>query len=341
MPRHWGALIAALLWPAGLAGAWGERGHSIINEAAIELLSSDVPAFVKTDGARARLVFLASEPDRWRNLELPPMGHVNKPEHYFDVDLLPLYGLTARSLPKFRHEYIAAMAVYKAAHPERDYGYDLARDRDHSTEWPGLAPYRICELYVQLKSSWRTLNTYQKYSEVVGTRAVQNCRQNVLYLMGLLSHYVADTAQPLHTTRHHHGWVGRNPQGHTTAHGIHRVIDTEMVQAARIDHHALLKLKPAKRIIDDRRLFEEVIDHLLESSREVEPLYELEHRGAFAEGSPHFTEGAEFVRRRMLAGAVMLNALWESAWRHAGIDPFRERILRRQRDEAGYRGAAP
>lgn len=341
MRRCHGVMILAVLGPAVMAWAWGERGHTVVTEAALELLADDMPAFLKTESARAWMVHLSSEPDRWRNLKLPPMGHINKPEHYFDVDLLPLYGLTAQTLPKYRHDYIAAMVLYKARHPDKDYGYNAARDREHSREWPGLAPYRICELYVQLKSSWRTLNTYQKYPEVAGEQTIDACRRNVIYLMGMMNHYVADTAQPLHTTKHHHGWVGENPKGYTTEHGFHGFIDTGIIEVAQIDHRALLKLKPAKRIIDDQRLFEEVMEHILESFREVEPIYELERQGAFQPELPHFPEGVKFVQQRLRSAAVMLNALWESAYRNAGIDEFREAILRRQARERATKEATP
>ena len=41
--------------------------------------------------------------------------------------------------------------------------------------------------------------------------------------MGVMGHYVGDCAQPLHTTKHHNGWVGENPHGYTTWPGLHKV----------------------------------------------------------------------------------------------------------------------
>jgi hypothetical protein len=322
------AVVVIALWPAAIVSAWDERGHSMITEVALDLLPDDAPAFLKDDVNRARVIYLASEPDRWRNLELPPMGHINKPEHYLDVDDLPLYGLTLETLPQYRHEYVAAMALYKAAHPEKNYGYNAAKDRDHSGEWPGMLPYRTCEMYVELKSSWCTLNTYQKYADVAGEGTLESCRQNVIHAMGIMSHYVGDAAQPLHTTKHHHGWVGDNPKGYTTEHNIHAFIDGGLIAAAHIDAATLLRLKPAKKIVDDKRLFETVIADLNASFREVEPLYELEHRGALKPGTPQFGEGTEFIERRLTSGAVMLNALWEAAYRDAGIDAYREKELK-------------
>src|SRR5712672_2343549 len=50
-------------------------------------------------------------------------------------------------------------------------------------------------------------------------------QENLLYIMGVMGHYVGDASQPLHTTIHHHGWVGDNPQHYTTSRGFHAWID--------------------------------------------------------------------------------------------------------------------
>ena len=57
-----------------------------------------------------------------------------------------------------------------------------------------------------------------------GTEAL-NARANIIYIMGVMGHYVGDASQPLHTTIHHHGWVGPNPNGYTTNRTFHSWID--------------------------------------------------------------------------------------------------------------------
>jgi hypothetical protein len=69
------------------------------------------------------------------------------------------------------------------------------------------------------------LNTYEKNRDRVSAATIQSCQAEVLHHMGLMSHYVGDTAQPLHTTKHHHGWVGDNPQSYSTAEDFHAHID--------------------------------------------------------------------------------------------------------------------
>jgi hypothetical protein len=44
-----------------------------------------------------------------------------------------------------------------------------------------------------------------------------------------LGHYVADGSQPLHTTIQYNGWVGSNPNGYTTEHGIHSQFESTYV----------------------------------------------------------------------------------------------------------------
>ena len=307
--------------------AWDETGHTIVTELAFRLMPADMPAFLRTPEHAARLNYLATEPDRWRGTRMAPMGHVNKPEHYFDIDLLELYELTPDTLPHYGRDFIAAMAVYKSQHSDKDFHYDRSEDGEHATEWPGLAPYRICELFVKLRSSWRTLNTYQKYADVAGAGTIETCQANIIQYMGLMSHYVGDLAQPLHTTKHYNGWTGENPNEFTTSKQFHAQIDTGVIRDGKITTEGCWKHSPARAPLDESRLFESIIEYTKQSFSLVEPIYQHKKDGAFDKGSPNFAQGVSFVEKRLCAGGVMLESLWEAAFRDAGIDSFRERLL--------------
>ena len=54
---------------------------------------------------------------------------------------------------------------------------------------------------------------------------ISNAQANVIYRMGILSHFVGDASQPLHTTKHYNGWVGNNPKQYTTRRSFHSWID--------------------------------------------------------------------------------------------------------------------
>ena len=310
--------------------AWDEPGHSIVIDAALAKLPADVPAFVKTDVARARLRFLASVPDRWRNVKLAPMGHINNQDHYFDVEWLASYGLTPETLPKYRHDFVARIAAYKATHQGQSFPYEPDRDPYHDRGRPGFGPYRVCEMYVQLRSSWRTLNTYSKYQELTSPGELEACRDEVIRQMAVLSHYVADLAQPLHTTVHYDGWLGDNPKGYVSRRGyIHKLMDTTVIDEAGITAATLPSDVPRPQI-DRERLFEQMVEYVVESNGQVEELYALEKRGAFRRGDDEFGHGRDFIQRRLATATAMLAALWESAYRDAGTDSYREGVFQRK-----------
>ncbi len=340
-PRVWlmclGTLAVVLLLVPPRALAWDEEGHNLVVEAAVARLPAEMPEFVRHANAVARLRYLGSEPDRWRNTKLPPMSQFNNPDHYFDVDLLPRFQLSPERLPKDRYAYVAHLAAHdpdKAAPTPDDQDNDQADDPDPWKDWPGFAPYRICELYVQLKSSWRTYNTYSKYRDQAAPGELDACRDNIVYLMGVLSHYVADVAQPLHTTKHYDGWVGPNPEGYVTRRGyLHRLMDGGVIRAARLTPMSIganLAIDVTVLTIDDQHLFEQVVAYVVESHQTFERVYSLEKEGALTAGNPNFDEGAQFVNDRLARASIMLAALWEAAYRDAGIDDYREGVFRKK-----------
>ena len=164
-----------------------------------------------------------------------------------------------------------------------------------------------------------------------------------------MGHYVGDCAQPLHTTIHHNGWVGANPNGYTTASGIHSWIDGGFIGKAGVSLAELTpKLKPAQPIPlaarpDGREpLFVAVMDYLIASQKLVDPLYAMDKAGKFRieNGAAPTAEGREFISGRLLTGGEMLGAIWVTAWKNAVPDTYlRTQLVKRQ--EAAARAAAP
>ena len=82
-------IVVALALPLPLF-AWGEKGHSICNEAATFGLPADMPAFFYK--AYPELIFLAYDPDRWRGAG-ESLDAANPPDHFLDGEFVA--GLTA------------------------------------------------------------------------------------------------------------------------------------------------------------------------------------------------------------------------------------------------------
>ncbi len=315
------ALMAMSVLPTP-ARAWDEEGHVIVTRLAWERLPDDMPAWLKTPEVRYRLEYLSNEPDRWRGQNSVDLDHANSPNHYLDIDDLEPFGLTVMTLPPLRREFLDLMATKRAANPDKFPSRDPRRDRNYTHLVPGMLPYEIAELHWKIAASWTTLKTYEKYREYVTDEMIDNARENVVYQMGILSHFIGDGAQPLHTTRHHNGWVGANPNKYTTKKSFHSYIDGGVIRHHRLGSEDMVSLaKPARRVTKTR-YWRDICRYLDESFAQVEPLYILEKSGEL-----NGKKGKEFIQARMVEGGSMLAGTWAAAYRSATIDDFRVKRL--------------
>lgn len=332
MCRRLLAVSTLLLTLSQGALAWDYEGHRTVNLLALSSLPSDFPAFVQNREARERIAFLAGEPDRWRNVPDLPFRHCGGPDHYLDVEDLSWTDSTLATIPEFRFVYAGQLALAKEKHPERFPSVDPAKNKDHTREFPGFLPWAIAENYGKLKSAFSYLKAYEQFG---GTAVeIENARANVIYVMAVMGHYVADAAQPLHTTRFHNGWIGDNPHGYTTSKTFHALIDGDfLMKTGGFSLEALAKEeKPAHLVSKDPSdsrdpIFAAATRYIGQSNALVEPLYQLEKDGKLSPEKPQSKEGRAFLEGRILAAGEMLGSLWLTAWRDAPVDTWLQEIL--------------
>jgi hypothetical protein len=329
--------LAALLIPT-VCGAWDYEGHRVVNLLALDSLPSDFPAFVKEAAARERIAFLSGEPDRWRNTPDANLKHANNLDHYLDFEDLEPYHIAPSALSAFRYEFTSQMAAARAANPSAFPAVDPARDLEKTRAFPGFLPWMIAEQYSKLKSGF----SYLKVFEELGTpEEVANARQNIIYIMGVIGHFVGDGAQPLHTTKHFNGWVGLNPNGYTNSNRIHAWIDGGYIRKVGGADAAGLKarLRPAKLLWPEREqkrqeeVFPKIVEYLLDQFKLVEPLYKMEKEGKFSGEGAAAKEGKPFIEGQLLKGGQMLGDLYYSAWQQARPDVFLTRYLNERKLE--------
>ena len=324
------ALAVALGAAAFNLDAWDYEGHHAINELALVPLPKDFGGFILTPALKHRIAFLGGEPDRWRNMGDLPLKNVNGPDHYIDLEDLKLYGLTPETLPLMRYDFAADIARARAAHPERFPAIDPTRDADHTRELDGFLPWAITENYAKLKSCFSYLKTFQKYG---GTpEEIANAEANVVYVMGVMGHFVGDGSQPLHTTVHYNGWVGDNPHGYTTNQRFHAWIDGGYFrQTGGIKVEALVdRIHPAERIANadlPDGMFRAAVAYLVEQNKLVEPLYELEKEGKLTGEGDKGLEGRPFLEGQLVKAGQMLGNIWYTAWLEAPEDQYLETQL--------------
>src|SRR5690606_22440062 len=126
-------------------------------------------------------------------------------------------------------------------------------------------------------------------------------KANIIYHMGMLAHFVGDVAQPLHTTKHHHGWIGPNPNGYTTEYGIHSYIDGRLIVIHDITTADVLDIADFSRRVDPLHPWNDVIETLERSFAQVEPLYQLHKSGELEQES-----GRAFIVSRLSDAASTL-----------------------------------
>jgi hypothetical protein len=333
-------LLVLLPLSSQFALAWDYEGHRTVNQLALASLPTNFPAFVRVPEAAERVAFLAGEPDRWRNMQDLPLRHCNGPEHYIDAEELAVYGLKPETLPVFRYEFVADLALIRKAHPEKFPTIDPSRNEDHTRELVGLLPWAIAENYAKLKSEFSYLKTYQDSGG--SPEEIANAQANILYVMGVMGHYVGDASQPLHTTIHHHGWVGENPQHYTTSSRFHSWIDGGYF--AKIGGPNLKemepKLRPAQLVAINGRpakpeeMFQAGMIFIMEQNKLVEPLYQLEKEGKLSGEGETGLEGKAFLYGQLIKSGQLLGDIWYSAWQQAAPDTFLKAQLARRNHSA-------
>jgi hypothetical protein len=288
------AALAAICFVPGFLDAWGNEGHTAINRTAARHLPKSMPLFLRN--AVNRLGYLGPEPDRWRNRSEYQLKESQEPDHFIDLERLDGFG----ELPPGRYEFYKK--VY-ALHDKAEPGSPAASD-DMLPDKIGLQPYAALEAFDRLKVAFREYRRLR-----AAKQPNMQAQQDAIFYAGWLGHYVADAANPLHTTINYNGWVGENPNGYTTSKDTHGNFEGRFVaeNLAKLKFDDLLR--PPVHLDHP---FEDYVRYLRESNAQVRPFYELEKTGAFrGAGTP---EGIQFTRARLAAGAQMLLNMWCTAW---------------------------
>ena len=296
--------VAATLVPVMLVQqgyAWGADGHRMIDRLAAANLPTSVPEFLRSPAALDAMEYYGPEPDRWKSNAEPELSAAGSPEHFIDMEWADLIG---GPLPRKRYDFIRALAVAQKAHPE------LAL----TPESVGLLPWATDEGYERLKAAMRDYR--QLSANHQDTKPVE---AEIVFLAGILGHYVGDGSQPMHATIKYNGWVGENSNGYTTEHHIHAQFESDFVKAAVNANKDIAPLVEAAkpRVIDD--VFDEDVKYLRHSNSLVEETYKLEKTGGFnGEGN---AASRAFVEERLAAGAIELRDIIYTAWVKSG-DPL-------------------
>jgi hypothetical protein len=290
-------LLAALplLADHARAARWGRDGHLLSGLAAATNLPAQMPAFFRT--ARTRLSYLNFEPDRWRDPQLAEMNEAFQYDHFIDLENVPTDALEASD----RFVYLLMLSRAGLRDPQRE---------------GGLLPFRIIEMYDRLLVEFRLWRQEQN------PQTRRWIEERIINDAGILGHYVADGANPHHTTIHFNGWAeGKlNPNGYTLDRTFHRRFEADFV-GAKVRIEDLVPRLTAPRTIANVRA--EVMAHIRKSNSLVDRLYALEKTAPFGQDT-NSAQHKAFAVERLSAGIELLRSLWWTAWLRSG-DPVNPR----------------
>jgi hypothetical protein len=258
---------------------------------------------------------------------------------------LPLYGLTPETLPIFRYDFITIVGAAHKAHPEN---FPASRDdKAHKYSWTGLLPWAITENYAKLKDEFSYLKTFETEG---GTPVeIENAKEDIVYTMGVMGHYVGDAAQPLHTTKYFNGWVGDNPN-HYATNKIHAWIDGGYIAKVKIEDDLgdmKKKMNPAQlvsfhgRPATSDQIFPAVIGFIVDQNKLVEPIYKMDKEHKLSGNDELGMQGKPVIEGQLMKGGQLLSDLWVTAWKQAAVDEFLTKQLHRRTPSGAPADGAP
>src|SRR5260370_9834582 len=291
-------------------GAWGVRGHTVANLAAVEGISQDGPVFLLAE--KAYIGHLGTIPDTWRSPSEPYLRISEDANHGWyteGFDFIP-------DPPHSRTEFI--LRVYDESLKTKSKA--PARAKLLNIRYTGLQAYSMIEGYERMKAGMRlyrnvsdpgALNRanigsiYAAISPLLRDPAQvkQMLANDIAFYMGWVGHYVVDAAQPLHNSIHHDGWSGADPKGYTRDPMIHGRFETQYVDLIGGTEEDVVKyMRKEPRLLDN--VWKAVLDHSLEARGFTEVVYRLDLRDAF--GKKDDAEARELVSKLLAPGAGFL-----------------------------------
>jgi hypothetical protein len=185
----------------------------------------------------------------------------------------------------------------------------------------GTSPYAIQEWGEMLTGAlgrWRARPETTESERFVKRRQ----EESILFMAGVLAHWVMDSSQPMHCSIHILGWdpATPNPAGYTTSRDIHGRYETDYVDAnisqediaSRVTQPAR---KPGQKPGQPKpeQWIEAVAPYIAACNSHVEQVYRFDLAGKFGSGREP-ADAKPFTADRLAEGARMLRDVWYTCW---------------------------
>ncbi|MCP4203925.1 MAG: hypothetical protein GY769_18565 [bacterium] len=308
-------------WETGLPETWGKLGHYEVGAKACDLVAhpklykllqenkeliglSDDDRLTKKfpKSKQAAFIALADVPDLWWKT----YRGKEKPSHFADMD--------EEGQGDFQGETL--MSRYLDDPTTLDPATWLAFYQSIGTEqkYQGSLPFRVQQFYEEMVGFVRD----RKIAEYVAAA-------------GILAHYIGDAAQPLHTSRLHHGH-------NESEAGVHAQYETSMVERYRSEivqklNERLEGWQIASSFSGGRAAARATIDLAYDAIDLLSPEEIIDSYNAAGEGLRRnedlWRDLGEATLDILELGAFYLAEIWESAWLEGGGNQVAQAELKR------------
>ncbi len=303
------------------ANAWGERGHDLITRTAVQhmrAMSDDDAKLMRPFLLRDHmLAHLSNVPDIvWRADYMSESARkANSPTHYINLEKVVSNVEKWDDFPRGFDEYRS-----------------LCKSKGYETSDVGTAPWRVLQLYKLVVAE--LVNLDAKPEEL----KIRQIDKALMYA-GLMSHFVANLANPHHTSANYGGQLTGNR-------GLHAFFESKVVSelplslASKVFKRAASKrlwlrqyskTERAEIMSDPQKLVWALV---ADSHVRVGDLTKLDDRYSIITKSPTDPESREsamrkpakdvagyyekFAVERLAVGTDVLARLWQLAWADAG-----------------------
>lgn len=283
--------------------AWGERGHAVIDRAAIAAIPEEGPVFLRKHVDY--IAATASLPDTWRGNAEGFSKIAEDPNHgWFRQEFTFL-----KRIPRSRYEFV--LALYDRHLQIRESDPETAARTN--VRWTGTMPYAAMEAYDRIVVCMRKVRQLGAAGQ--DTKFTE---QNCAFDVALLGHYIGDGANPMHVSIHSDGWRGDNPEGFTRDRSVHGRFESHFVDGIELTPDDILPRLGARGRTDGD-MFDLVLAYLDTSGDLIHDVYRLELRDGFADFSDRDVQ--EMVYSRAAAGAAMLRDMLCRTWDESANPP--------------------
>lgn len=306
-------------WNNGYSEYWGELGHYKVGSKAIDLLSNqkllklmsinsssiafddDVLSQGNPETDPSVFVPLADVSDFIWKYKRGSNGEKEKPNHFADVDEEGTDNFRGRTLLGMFEDNIDTLNI--------DTWNEFYESINTEPKYRGSLPFRIWQIYNEMVKFLREKNL-----------------EKFVCAAGIISHYVGDSCQPLHSSRYHSG----RPENPSRT--LHSDYETKMLDrfSAEIIERVNTKLAGTRATPTVTGGKEAAIStmHLMNKVMHVLPPVEIIEVFERSSGRNKFKKMFEALGTQtidcMSEGSLFLAELWESAWLEGGGDLIRD-----------------